>query len=234
ISSFKPATVLKGSFKSGDKGVFLRKSLVVAQFAITLILVMGIIVISAQMSYIKRKDLGYNANALLFLRVHGNTDVIEGYEAFRNEILTNPSFKGMATSNSSLIGGLGTGGSETVDRDGRKMQVNTARLRVDANYLDVYGIALTQGRNFKQPGQNDSIRQVIINETAVKTFGWKDASFAIGKPFKMGERAGEIIAVVKDFHFNSLQQSIMPLAIYPGDARFSRITVNMDVAKADA
>jgi len=232
ISSFRPSIVLKGSFKSSDKAVFLRKSLVVAQFTITLILVIGIIVISSQMSYIKRKDLGYNADALLFLRVHGNTDVIEGYEAFRNEILTNPSFKGVATSNSLPIGGLGTGGSETVDRDGRMVQVNTARLRVDANYLDVYGITLLHGRNFKQPGQNDSIRQIIINETAVKTFGWKDNSFAIGKPFRIGTRTGEIIAVVRDFHFNSLQQSIMPLAIYPGDIRFSRITANMDMAKA--
>ena len=232
VSSFKPSTVLKGSFKTGDKAVFLRKSLVVTQFTITLVLVIGIIVVNSQMKFIRQKDLGYNADALLFLRVHGNTDVIEGYEAFRNDLLTNRAFKGSTTSNSLPIGGLGTGGSETVDQEGRKIQVNTARLRVDPNYLDVYGIKILHGRSFKSPGQNDTIRKVIINEAAVKNFGWKDGSFAIGKPFNMGGLAGEIIAVVNDFHFNSLQQSIMPLAIYPRDPRFSRITLNMDMSQA--
>jgi len=233
ISSFRPSTVLKGAFKAADRAVFLRKSLVVAQFAITLVLVIGIIVINSQMSFIKHKDLGYNVDALLFFRVHGNTDVIEGYEAFRNEVLANPAVKGMATSNSLLIGGLATGGSETVDRNGASIQVNTGRLRVDPNYLGVYGIKILQGRNFKRPEQNDTIRQVIINETAVKTFGWKDASYAIGKSFKVGGRPGEIIGVVSDFHYNSLQQSIAPLAIFLEPFRFSRITLNMDMSKAD-
>ena len=230
LSGFKPIGILKGAFKSSGKGILLRKSLVVTQFVITLVLVTGIIIIYTQMSYIKNKDLGYNKEELLFLRVHGNTDVINGYGAFKNDILSNPIISGAATSNS-LLGSLGSGGSETVDISGNPLQVNTSRLRVDADYLNVHGIKLLAGENFGIHAATDSIRPVILNENAIKTFGWKNAEAAIGKPFKMGGQQGKVIGVVKDFHFNTLQQLISPLAIYPSGERFSRITLKADISK---
>lgn len=83
LSSFKPSGILKGSFKSSERGILLRKALVVAQFVITIILVTGIVIIYSQMSFIKHKDLGYDKDALLFLKVNGNTDVIKDYNAFK-------------------------------------------------------------------------------------------------------------------------------------------------------
>ncbi|HMK25920.1 MAG TPA: ABC transporter permease [Chitinophagaceae bacterium] len=230
LSGFKPIGILKGAFKSGGRGILLRKTLVVSQFVITLVLVTSIIIIYSQMSYIKHKDLGYNKDALLFLRVHGNTDVIEGYSAFKNEILANSLISGATISNS-LLGSLGSGGSETVDINGNPLQVNTSRLRVDADYLDVYGIKLLAGNNFNIHASADSIRPVILNEVAVKQFGWKDATTAIGKPFKMGNQQGRVIGVVNDFHFSPLQNQIGPLAVYPSGERFSRITLKVNVSK---
>lgn len=232
ISGFKPAGILKGSFKTGSQGVFLRKTLLVSQFIITIILVSGIIIINAQMSYIKEKDLGYNKAALFFLRVNGNTEVINGYNAFKNEVVSNPSVSGISISNSLLIGGLGSGGSETVDAKGIPIQVSTSRLRVDADFLKVHDIRLLAGRNFSPNAITDTVRQVILNEQAVSNFGWKDPETAIGKPFKMGNQQGVVIGVVNDFHFNSLQQSIDPLAIYPIGERFSRITLKIDMTNA--
>lgn len=232
ISAFKPASVLKGSFKTGTRGVILRKSLVVAQFTITLVLITGIIVIYSQMAFIKNKDLGYNKDALLFLRVHGNTNVITGYEAFKNDLSSSPWIGGITSSNSLLANGLGTGGSETVDAAGKPLQVNTARLRVDADYFNVYKIKLVAGRDFTTSSLKDTIRQIIINESAVKKFGWPNAEFAIGKSFRIGGQSGEIRAVAGDFHFNSLQETILPIAIYPLADRFSRITVNINTGKA--
>ena len=229
LARFKPIGILKGAFKSSGKGILLRKSLVVTQFVITLVLVTGIIIIYTQMSYIKQKDLGYDKDGLLFLRVHGNTDVINGYNGFKNDILSNPLVSGAAISNS-LLGSLGSGGSETVDINGNPLQVNTSRLRVDADYLDVHGIKLLAGENFGIHAATDSIRPVILNENAVQTFGWKDARTAIGKPFKMGGQQGKVIGVVKDFHFSRLQYLISPLAIYPSGERFSRITLKADVS----
>ena len=233
ISGFKPASVLKGSFKSGTKGVFLRRSLLVSQFMITIILVSSIIVINSQMSYIKHKDLGYDKEALLFLRVNGNTEVINGFNAFKNDLASSPLISGITTSNSLLIAGLGSGGSKTVDINGNPLQVNTSRLRVDADYMKVHGIRLLAGNDFTASAAGDTIRQIILNEQAVKRFGWKDPEAAIGKPFEMGNQKGIVRGVVNDFHFNSLQQAIEPLAIYPIGDRFSRITVKADIKKVD-
>lgn len=233
LSAFKPAIVLKGSFKSGDRGIRLRKTLVVSQFVITIILITGIVIIYSQMSFIRHKDLGYNKDALLFLRVNGNIDVINGYNSFKNELKTSSLISGIATSNSSIVGGLGTGGAETVDNKGTPLQVNTSRLRVDADYFDVYGIKLLAGRSFSHNASGDTIRQIILNEMAVKKFGWKNPETAIGKPFKMGDQKGIVAGVTNNFHFNSLQHAIEPLAIYPLDEHFSRITLKVDVKKAD-
>jgi putative ABC transport system permease protein len=232
ISGFKPAGVLKGSFKSSSRGVLLRKALLVSQFVITIVLVSGIIIINSQMSYIKHKDLGYNKDALLFLRVNGNTEVINGYNAFKNEIMNSPLISGITTSNSLIIAGLGSGGAKTVDINGNPLEVNTSRLRVDNNYLAVHDIRLLAGRNFTTNASTDTIRQIILNEQAVKKFGWKDPETAIGKPFEMGNQKGIVVGVVNDFHFNSLQQAIEPLAIYPISDRFSRITLKTDLTKA--
>jgi putative ABC transport system permease protein len=233
LSGFKPAGILKGSFKSGEKGILLRKTLIVSQFTITIILITGITIIYSQMTFIRQKDLGYNKDALLFLRVNGNTDVINGYKAFKNELQTSSLVSGVATSNSMIVGGLSSGGSETVDAKGNPLQVNTSRLRVDKDYIDVYGLKLVAGQNFNRLAPEDTIRQVILNETAVKKFGWSSNESAIGKPFKMGDQKGTVIGVVNNFHFNSLEQPIEPLAIYPLDSRFSRITLKVDMGKAN-
>lgn len=233
LSRFKPALVLKGSFKSTDKGIALRKVLVVSQFVITVLLVTGIIIISKQLSYIRHKDLGYNKDALLFLRVHGNTDVIKGYNAFKNELEGSPLISGITTSNSLIGTGLGSGGAETADNSGQPLRVNTSRIRVDTSYFKVYGIRMLAGRTFNATAANDTIQQIVLNQTAVKRFGWKDAEAAIGKPFRIGNRPGTVVGVTSDFHYNSLQQTIEPLAIMPQNAGFSRITLKVDVKKAD-
>jgi putative ABC transport system permease protein len=230
LSGFKPIGILKGAFRSSSRGIVLRKTLVVSQFVITIILVTGIIIINSQMSYIKHKDLGYDKNGLVFLRVHGNTDVINGYNAFKNEVLSNPLVSGATVSNT-LLGSLGSGGSETVDANGNPLQVNTSRLRVDADYLPVHGLKLVAGKNFGIHAGTDSIRPVILNENAIKQFGWKDAETAIGKSFKMGGQPGKVTGVVKDFHFSTLQHLITPLVIFPSQDRFSRITLKVDVSK---
>ncbi len=231
LSAFKPTVVLKGAFKSSDKGILLRRTLVVSQFIITIILITGIVIIYSQMSYIRNKDLGFDKDALLFLKVHGNADVIKGYDAFKNELRNNTLVSGITTSNSMIGSGLSSGVSETIDNNEAPLQVNTSILRVDADYFDVYGIKLLAGKGFSRNAFKDTIRQVILNKMAVKKFGWKNNETAIGKPFKMGGEKGIVVGVTNDFHFNSLQQAIEPLTIYPLDGHFSRITLKVDIKK---
>src|SRR5688572_11227863 len=99
LSGFRPVGILKGNYRQGKHGVLLRKSLVVAQFTTAIVFITGIIVINSQLTFIRTKDLGFNKDALLFLRIHGNTDVINGYGAFKNELLSNPIIHFAATSN---------------------------------------------------------------------------------------------------------------------------------------
>jgi len=193
----------------------------------------GIVIIYSQMSFVKHKDLGFNKDALLFLKVHGNADVIKGYDAFKNELKNNTLVSGITTSNSMIGSGLSTGVSETIDNNGAPLQVNTSILRVDADYFDVYGIKPFAGKGFSRNAFQDTIRQVILNSMAVKKFGWKNNETAIGKPFKMGGQKGIVVGITNDFHYNSLQQAIEPLTIYPLDGHFSRITLKVDVKKAD-
>jgi putative ABC transport system permease protein len=232
ISGFKPITVLKGNFRSASQGILLRKLLVVSQFIITLLLISSIIIIDSQLSYIKNKDLGYNKDALLFLRVHGNADVVRGYSAFKNDLVKNPNISNASVSNT-LLGSLPSGESETVDEKGNKLQVNTARLAVDSNFIHVYGIRLLAGGNFQKVSAIKE-RQVLLNESAIHAFGWKDAGSAIGKPFRMGDQQGRVIGVLKDFHFSRLHQLIGPLAIYHADEYFSRITLKVDISQPSA
>lgn len=227
ISAFKPIVVLKGPFKSGNKGIFLRKSLVISQFVVTILLISCIIVIDSQMKYIKNKDLGYNKDPLVFLRVHGNVDVMAGFAAFKNDLMANPLISGVTVSNT-LLGSLGSGGAETIDAKGNVLQVNTSRLRVDSAYLRVYGIQLLAGRHFEKAIMPDSSLPVVLNEAAIQKFGWNNPEAAIGKPFRMGGGKGTVIGVVKNFHFSPLQQLISPLAVYPLQGGFSRITLKTD------
>ncbi|QHT69980.1 FtsX-like permease family protein [Rhodocytophaga rosea] len=233
ISGFKPIVVLKGNFKSATQGIVLRKLLVVSQFVITILLISSIIIIDSQLTYIKNKDLGYNKDALLFLRVHGNADVVRRYAAFATELETNPIISGATVSNT-LLGSLPSGESETVDAAGNKVQVNTARMAVDSNFIKVYGLHLLAGRNFDKVSPATKVLPVIVNESAIQRLGWKDASSAIGKPFNIGNQQGSIIGVVKDFHFSRLQHLIEPLAMYPSDGYFSRITLRTNVSQPAA
>lgn len=233
ISGFKPMTVLKGNFRSASQGIVVRKLLVVSQFIITILLISSIIIIDSQLSYIRNKDLGYNQDGLLFLRVHGNAEVVRGYAAFATELARTPIVSGCSVTNT-LLGSLPSGESETVDAQGNRIQVNTARLAVDSNFMHVYGIQLLAGRNFDQASVENKELQIILNESALQTFGWKDAGSAIGKPFRMGDQEGRVVGVVKDFHFSRLQQLIGPLAIYHSNTYFSRITLKVDVSQPAA
>ena len=228
ITAYKPAEVLKGKLTSTSGGVQLRKSLVVLQFTITIILIAGILVINSQLSYIQHKDLGYKKDALLTLKTNGNTDVIENYEAFKNAVLSKPLVTGITTSNAILAGGLGNRGVTTVSGNGDRITSILYNLKADENYINVYGMKIVAGRNFYSNITADSA-SYIINEAAVKSFGWKNAEDAINKPFSATGKEGRVIGVVKDFHFNSLHQQVEPLVIMPrlANQRFSQISVRI-------
>ncbi len=231
ITAYKPAEVLKGKFISMSGGAGLRKALVVLQFTISVILIAGILVVNTQLSYMQHKDLGYEKDALLTLKVNGNTDVIENFETFKNDILSKPWVTGVATSNSILAGGLGNRGVTTISGNGGELSSMIFNLKADQHFLDVYKMKLMAGRNFHENITSDSL-SYILNEAAVKSFGWKNAEDAINKPINATGKDGRVVGVVKDFHFSSLHQQVEPLVIMPllARQRFSQISVRIDMS----
>lgn len=228
ITSYKPVNVLKGAFRSSSGAVWLRKSLVVVQFSISVILIIGILVVNDQLSFIQHKDLGYERDALVALKVNGDAGVIKGYESFKNALLSNSLIKGVTTSNSLIIGGLGNGGATTITGEGKPINSSIYRFRTDQDYLKVYGMKLLAGRYFSENITADSA-SYVLNEAAVKSFGWGSDEKAINKPFSMGGKEGRVIGIVKDFHFNTLQHPIEPVAIAARSDNFSQITVKIDM-----
>ena len=233
ISTFQPSTVLKGAFKSSASGIFLRKGLVVLQFAIAIVLLVGIEVVQSQMDFIRKKDLGFNKEELLVLEVNGFSEVREGIQPFRDELRANPAIRGVATSRGLIVNGLGNSLVETIDASGKPFSTSIYQHQIDYDDLNVYEMRLVAGRNFSSRVVSDTVGGVyIVNEATVRALGWGDPQNALGKPFRADGTTGTVIGVVKDFHFTSLQERIEPVALSPTRPnRFSRIAVRLNTVQ---
>jgi putative ABC transport system permease protein len=228
ISSFKTVNVLKGQFKSGKSGIWLRKALVVFQYTITIILITGIIVVQLQLRFIQEKDLGFNEENLLIMNVNGDIEVINGFEGFQQELLSAPEIAGIARSNSMIAGGLSNSGAVAEHSNGKTVGSTIFRMRVDHDYIDTYGMKIIAGRNFIKGSAADSTKGFIVNDATTKLYGYQQPGDMIGKKMNFDGIDGEIIGVVKDFHYNSLQKKIEPTCMFLLNGNFSRIAVRLN------
>jgi putative ABC transport system permease protein len=228
LSMLKPVNILKGQLRRGASGEWLQKGLVVVQYSATIILISGILVVRTQLDFINQRDLGFNTDNLLVMGVNGSREVMRGYDAFAHDVKSHPQFVGITRSNTSLGGGLGNTTAEAEGADGKRANATVYNFRVDHDFVTTYQLRLIAGRNFVPGSAHDSTRAFIVNEAAARQFGYNDPAQAIGKYFSMGGRQGEIIGVVKDFHYNSLQHAIEPSAFTLLRFGFSRVSVRMD------
>jgi len=228
LSSFNPATALKGNFSQGRAGQIIRKSLVVFQFTITVALVASILIITRQMNYVKEKSLGYNGKAIAEISFDDGP-IAKKYPALRTELLKNPHMLNVSLHSGNVVGGLGNGWTTTENLKGEEISTSLYGMNVDSNYFDTYDMKLAAGRFFSSSIPTDTSEAVIVNEAAVRTFGWQKPENAIGKRFGKGKDIRHVIGVVKDFNFESLHKPVEALAI--GYARFGfKISVKMDAA----
>ena len=216
LSSFRPITVLKGRFATGTRGIILRKGLVVAQFSISIALIIGTIVVYRQMNFMRSQDLGFNKDQTLIIDTNGDP----AREAFKQALTTIPGVKSVSLSSS--VPGAGNAGaySEIENKQGDLQVANLDVYFVDFDYLKQYDMKVVAGRAFSRDFLTDTTQAMILNETAVKLFGYTSPREAIGRRFKQWGREGRIIGVIKDFHFRSLQEEIKPLTmrIEPGNS----------------
>ena len=226
LSSFKPVVVLKGRFATGTKGNLLRKGLVITQFTISTALIIATIVVYTQMQYMRNRDLGFKKDHVLVI----DTNNDKGRNALKQAVSGMRNVKAVSLSGS--VPGSGNPGaySEIENIKGNLQVANLDLYFVDFDYIPLYDIKLAAGRAFNGSYKTDTTQAMILNEAAVKMFGYSSAEDAIGKRFKQWGREGKIIGVIKDFHFRSLQQPIKPLSMRIEPDRMQYLSVNLSAA----
>lgn len=215
LSSFKPITVLKGKINNGFKKSNLRNVLVIFQFATSIFLIVGTMVVYYQLNYIQTKKLGFNKDQVLI--VNGTGGLGNNTEAFKNEVLKFPGVTGSA-----YAGYLPVSNSSRTDNSYSKEAVmdskNSLNMQTwiaDYDYINVMGMELVKGRNFSKEFGTDSTA-IIINESTARLLGYENPIDKSLYTLFQDQNSRQlttyhIIGVVKNFHFESLRQNIGPL-----------------------
>jgi putative ABC transport system permease protein len=211
LSSFKPVDVLKSGSMRGARGATLRRILVTFQFVVTIVLFICTILVNRQMNYLQDKELGFNKDNLVVIdRIYVLEEQIE---AFRQELLKNPSVK-QVTVSSAVPGGL-IGDNAFLPEGASTNETHAINnLWCDWYFHEAYELEMVEGRWFQQNNPTDS-SALILSESAVRALNFEDP-LSEGLYTQFGEDTNEphhIIGVVKDFHFQSLHQEIRPLII---------------------
>jgi len=228
LASFNPVSILKGNGVSSKDRGWLRTGLVIAQFMISAVMIIGSIVVALQMGFIQKKDLGFDKEQILMLTLN-DTAIINNAKAFMEEIKRNPSVKGTSISTTAPGQFYGKQVMTAETNDGEMGEKAFNNCFVDYDYLDVMGLKLVEGRFYNREFGSDETNAFVVNEALVREMQWGDK--AIGKKFIRGVNiqganlpVGEIVGVVKDFNYGSLHNPVEPLVlICTEDARFRRI-----------
>jgi len=224
LSSFKPISVLKGGFSTGTKGVLLRKSLVVVQFTISIALIIGTIVIYNQMRFMQNQDLGFNKEHTIVIP----TEAGSSQDALRTSFTQIPGVKGTALASSVPGTGNSAAYSEIENQQGDLQIANLDLYFVNEDYIQQLGMEIIAGRGFSRDFASDSSKAMIINEKAVSLLGYAKAQDAIGANYQQWGSNGEVIGVVKDFNYTSLQDEISPLTMRLDPTQTDIITVKIE------
>jgi putative ABC transport system permease protein len=204
LSKFKPVEVMKSNIKGSFGELLARKGLVVFQFAISLLLIIGISVISKQMSFIQNQNLGYNQSQLLQINASGvNPNQLDSFLA---ELRKSPGVENASSLSHPLVGlssstiGLGWEGKNPDE------QVKFENVSINMGLIETMGFEMVDGRAFS-PDFGDEGSKIILNEAAVRTIGFENP---IGQIVNLWGDDKEVIGVVKDFNFESLKESVKP------------------------
>jgi putative ABC transport system permease protein len=220
LTGFQPIKVLKGSFKNTASGLRLRQSLIVFQFAISVFLIVSAFVIQDQLQFIQTRKLGYDKEHVLVVPINGKIDA--KIAAFKTEFRQNPNVLQVARAYETPVfveGGYSIWASGMPEGKYKAIKA----LPVDNDFVKTTGLEIIAGTDLtemdlKQADQDTTGKHYfsfILNESAVQSLGWTPQN-AIGRKMNLGEdRAGEVKAVVRDFHFASLHTAIEPLVIFP-------------------
>ncbi|KPL13363.1 MAG: hypothetical protein AMS26_14770 [Bacteroides sp. SM23_62] len=214
LSSFQPIRILKGTMSPSGANPLFRKALVVFQFSLSVFLIIGTLMISRQLSYMRNIDLGFNREHIIHLSIHG--ELHEKYGAIRERFLQNPDVLHVTASMSLPTNIQGSPGTPMWEGRPPEAKMEIKADFVDYDYIETFEIPLVEGRSFSREYSTDAETAFIVNEEAVRRMGLEKP--AVGKRFGFWSIDGQIIGVMKDAHFQPLHQKIDPLVfkMFPG------------------
>jgi len=224
LSAFKPIKAIKGILHTGPRGSFFRNAFFIIQFVISIVFIAITLIIHNQLLFMKNTKKGYSTKQMLIIPVQDNK-ITEKYELVKNDLLQQPGVAGVTASAClpNTISNQVT--AEVLKESGEKIEIPVYSASVDYEFMDIFKIKLIEGRNFSGKFKTDISQGIIINETAVKTFGWKEP---VGKMIQtQNMKNAQVIGVVNDFHFLSLHNNIEPMIfrLDPGTINYLSVKI---------
>ncbi len=235
LSGFQPIKVLKNMKLIGSGGgAWLRQALVVIQFALSVLLIVSTTIVYRQTKFLNNADLGFNKDQVIYFQVRG--DVESKLNAFEDELKRSPNIVSL-TAGYGLPGDRYAGdGVKTIDSDGEKERSANVFIG-DHDYVKTLGLRIIAGRDFSRDMATDVREAFIINETAVKEWGFGSPEKAIGQKINWNEwvpldtlntvKKGRVIGVVEDFHYKSLHEKVTPSVIHVYPQYVSTVAVKL-------
>ena len=221
LSAFNPVKVLKGSIpKAGVGSLVLRKGLVVFQFAISIALIVGTVIIYKQWNYLQEKKLGISSEQVVIVPVQTREEDF-GYPLLKKELLRNSNIVHVTATEKNITSRFGN--YSTLDIDGKSLVM--PRATVDPDFFKTFDVPLAAGSSFKQePDSGNAVKDYIINEAAAKLIGIKDP---VGELININESKGRIVGIVKDFHLESLHSEVSPVLFGSRPFGFNYIVIKI-------
>ncbi|MCK5086558.1 MAG: FtsX-like permease family protein, partial [Melioribacteraceae bacterium] len=210
LSAFQPTKVLKGSLSKGSKNSLLRKGLVVIQFSISIILIIGTTILFKQLAYLQNEKLGYDKDQIVM--IHGyNSGLANWYETYKNQILADSRVLNVTVMEEALGSKYQSSTYQPEGAvNGQSHQI--PRLLGHFDFVETFSMEMAAGRSFTNTFASDTLDGIIINEEAAKYFGWSPED-AIGKSITTGPVVRRVVGVIKNFNFASLHESISPFVL---------------------
>jgi len=230
LSAFRPDVTLKGTSSAGTRGFALRTVLVVVQFAISVILIIGTLTMYRQFNFMKNQYLGFDKEQKLVLPLRGGIDIQENFSFVKDIFSKHPSVTGVTVSSTVPGREVSNFAVDLVGEDDPKSQ-DMFHMYFDDDFIPDYGIDMVAGRAFQKKMKTDFMGAFLINEAAAKAFGWSSPEEALGKRLKTGHggRVNPIIGVTKNFHYRGLQSQVEPLVMEFLPWTFRYVTLSIDI-----
>ncbi len=217
LSAFVPIKVIKGNLAKGLKGASLRKILIVVQFSISIALIIGTLIVLQQIDFAKNKDLGFDKENIMVISIK-DTLVDKQIQVIKEEFLSNPNITAVAASYNLPGIELNHTTVSAENNEGGFDPVGCQFMQIDYDFVDLLNMKIIEGRNFNRNKDSSVYDGILINEAAIRKFGWKENVLEKGISFGHNSEGNlvklNVLGVIKNFHVGSLHNIIQPIVIF--------------------